>query len=55
MTSIDGLMMFPASVAPKAQVQKRVETSAIGGGRPALVLDMGEASREEGFRVNGCR
>ena len=23
--------------------------------RPAVVLDMGEASREEGFRLNGCR
>ena len=23
--------------------------------RPLLVLDMGEASREEGFRLNGCR
>ena len=23
--------------------------------KPVLVLDMGEASREEGFRVNGCR
>lgn len=22
---------------------------------PAIVLDMGEASREEGFRLNGCR
>ena len=22
---------------------------------PAVVLDMGEASREEGFRLNGCR
>ena len=23
--------------------------------KPLLVLDMGEASREEGFRLNGCR
>ena len=23
--------------------------------KPAVVLDMGEASREEGFRLNGCR
>ena len=23
--------------------------------RSAPVLDMGEASREEGFRINGCR
>ena len=23
--------------------------------RPAVVLDMGEASREQGFRINGCR
>lgn len=23
--------------------------------RPCVVLDMGEASREEGFRLNGCR
>lgn len=23
--------------------------------KPAMVLDMGEASREEGFRLNGCR
>ena len=22
---------------------------------PAIVLDMGEASREQGFRLNGCR
>jgi len=22
---------------------------------PAVVLDMGEASREQGFRLNGCR
>lgn len=22
---------------------------------PVVVLDMGEASREEGFRLNGCR
>jgi len=22
---------------------------------PAITLDMGEASREEGFRLNGCR
>ena len=24
-------------------------------GKKAAVLDMGEASREEGFRLNGCR
>ena len=23
--------------------------------KPAVVLDMGEASREQGFRLNGCR
>ncbi len=23
--------------------------------KPAVVLDMGEASREQGFRMNGCR
>ena len=23
--------------------------------KPAMVLDMGEASREQGFRLNGCR
>lgn len=23
--------------------------------RPAMILDMGEASREEGFCLNGCR
>ena len=23
--------------------------------KPAIILDMGEASREQGFRMNGCR
>lgn len=23
--------------------------------KPAVILDMGEASREQGFRMNGCR
>ncbi len=23
--------------------------------KPAIILDMGEASREQGFRLNGCR
>ena len=25
------------------------------GKKSAMILDMGEASREEGFRLNGCR
>lgn len=33
-----------SSTPDEAQAKKR-----------AIVLDMGEASREEGFRLNGCR
>lgn len=42
----DGKSIFQlgASETPDKLVRKR-----------ALVLDMGEASREEGFRLNGCR
>ena len=42
---------------PRAKTAKR-ETLAQAGPcstGQAVVLDMGEASREEGFRQNGCR
>ena len=34
----------------KQQVQAKPRVPS-----PAIVLDMGEASREQGFRLNGCR
>ena len=34
--------------------QKREEPARVIE-TPAVVLDMGEASREQGFRLNGCR
>ena len=37
-----------ALMAPVALVRRRVKAATI-------VLDMGEASREQGFRENGCR
>ena len=38
--------------------EKTVEAHETGGAlfkKRAIVLDMGEASREQGFRLNGCR
>lgn len=35
----------PGSREPPVEIVKKV----------AIVLDMGEASREQGFRLNGCR
>lgn len=35
--------------------KKRLVTAHADAFAPAVVLDMGEASREEGFRLNGCR
>lgn len=49
------IFAFPPS-KPEAKIDQApvaVEGSSIK--KPAMVLDMGEASREQGFRLNGCR
>ena len=39
-----------ATKTPASPAKKQPES------RPAaMILDMGEASREQGFRINGCR
>ena len=40
---------------PSEVLHKRPEQPMFRMKCPAIVLDMGEASREEGFRLNGCR
>lgn len=40
----------PTDGLDKRQVQPKLRIPT-----PAVVLDMGEASREQGFRLNGCR
>jgi len=41
-----------AAKIPARQTREPVPTLAK---RAAIILDMGEASREQGFRLNGCR
>lgn len=39
----------------KAPARKSSEPAVALVKKPAITLDMGEASREQGFRLNGCR
>ncbi len=39
----------------KAPARRRQEPANGLVRKPAIILDMGEASREEGFRLNGSR
>lgn len=50
----DTIFPFPASKSDLESLPLRTSTKAKAK-KPVLVLDMGEASREEGFRLNGCR
>lgn len=40
---------------PISDPEKRKAEPNLRVPSPAVVLDMGEASREQGFRLNGCR
>lgn len=44
---------FPTSKSDAKNIE--LKPNEARPSRPLLVLDMGEASREEGFRLNGCR
>ena len=48
-----------ATIFPKPRLTDDMESRLVQAKsdktRSAPVLDMGEASREEGFRLNGCR
>lgn len=50
---------FPAGVDSKAfsKIGSRKSSGAEDGliSKRTVILDMGEASREQGFRLNGCR
>ena len=61
---MEGITMFgtvtaSATTYPKSRPIDDVKTRLVQAKTkeftPAIVLDMGEASREEGFRLNGCR
>ena len=41
-------------ISPNAMFAK-AETPAASKRRAPMTLDMGEGSREQGFRLNGCR
>ena len=47
-------MKYPKP-APNAALTPKKERPLMFRDDSPVVLDMGEASREEGFRLNGCR
>lgn len=64
MTSVERNAQAPAKVGTGIAEPTRKAFGQITGetrksetliGKPAIELDMGEASREQGFRLNGCR
>jgi hypothetical protein len=57
MTGTDVLFAPPPSKTAAAGATARPPLAAAGPclEKKAVILDMGEASREQGFRLNGCR
>ena len=49
------LMFAVPSKTTAAGLSSRAPVAAPQTNKPATILDMGEASREQGFRLNGCR
>jgi len=48
----DNQLLFAAL---KAEAETKPVKSTKCEPKAAMILDMGEASREQGFRLNGCR
>lgn len=47
------IFVFSEKTAPRDALSER--SGEAQAKKAVLILDMGEASREEGFRLNGCR
>jgi hypothetical protein len=55
MTGTDVLSAPPSKTSAGATARPPLVAAPPEPEKKAIVLDMGEASREQGFRLNGCR